>query len=407
MPTSGGAESPDVPQRIADFNRGREPERLALKYAVMRANAFAFYRGTAHLFWEDLARAPDRLPHAPLAWACGDLHLENFGSYRGDNRLAYFDVNDFDEACIAPAAWEVARFLTSVHLAVAELALPADVGVTLSDGFLDAYQAVLADGTARWLERATAVGMVRDLLRAVRHRSQRELLDGRTHRRKWRRVLRVDGRHALAISDDDRARLGEALSAFAATQPDPRFFTVLDAARRVAGTGSLGVRRFVILVGGRGSPDANVLLDIKEARPSALAPYVHAAQPVWESDAARVVATQHMMQAVPPALLERVRIGDCDYVLRELQPTDDRLKLSDAHGRVRRLRVAAATMGRLVAWSQLRSSGRRGSATADDLQAFAAAPGWRHALVGYARGYVATVHHDWTRFVAAGRRNAR
>ena len=119
MRTSGGAGAPDVLRRIAAFDRGREAERLARKYASMRASAFAFFRGTAHLFWEDLARAPIRLPTAPLAWASGDLHLENFGSYRGDNRLPYFDVNDFDEACLAPAPWEVARFLTSVHLVLA------------------------------------------------------------------------------------------------------------------------------------------------------------------------------------------------------------------------------------------------------------------------------------------------
>ena len=62
----------------------------------MADDVFAFLRGTCHLFYVRLPRA--RLTRsAPAAWACGDLHLANFGSYRGDNHLVYFDLNDFDE----------------------------------------------------------------------------------------------------------------------------------------------------------------------------------------------------------------------------------------------------------------------------------------------------------------------
>jgi uncharacterized protein (DUF2252 family) len=49
----------------------------------MTENAFRFFRGTCHLFYQDLAPAQP-LPLSPLAWICGDLHIENFGSYRGD-----------------------------------------------------------------------------------------------------------------------------------------------------------------------------------------------------------------------------------------------------------------------------------------------------------------------------------
>jgi uncharacterized protein (DUF2252 family) len=92
-----------VVNRILKANQGRDPERLALKYSAMRTDSFIFLRGTCHLFY-------DRLPKtgicnsAPLTWCCGDLHIENFGSYKGDNRLVYFDLNDFDEAALAPAS---------------------------------------------------------------------------------------------------------------------------------------------------------------------------------------------------------------------------------------------------------------------------------------------------------------
>src|SRR5882757_1622778 len=83
-----------VVSEIHAWNRGRELQRLRLKYAKMETDAFSFFRGTAHLFFRDwpLDRALD---DAPLVWVCGDLHLENFGSFRGDDGRAYFDVNDF------------------------------------------------------------------------------------------------------------------------------------------------------------------------------------------------------------------------------------------------------------------------------------------------------------------------
>ena len=86
-----------VVHSIAEFNRGRDPERLAMKLRAMRADPFVFLRGTCHLFYARLPRDP-LLRSAPPTWLCGDLHLQNMGSYKGDNRLVYYDINDFDEA---------------------------------------------------------------------------------------------------------------------------------------------------------------------------------------------------------------------------------------------------------------------------------------------------------------------
>ena len=102
-----------IAERIVEFNARRDPERLELKYRAIRANAFAFLRGTCHLFYEQLP-ASGPLKNAPLAWVCGDLHLENFGSYKGDNRLVYFDLNDFDESALLPVSWDLVRFTASV-----------------------------------------------------------------------------------------------------------------------------------------------------------------------------------------------------------------------------------------------------------------------------------------------------
>ena len=105
-----------IAECLKAFNQGREPERLAMKYKAMNKDALAFLRGSCHLFYEDWPK-DSPLDATPAAWICGDLHLENFGSYKGDNRLVYFDINDFDESALAPATWDLARFLTSVWVA--------------------------------------------------------------------------------------------------------------------------------------------------------------------------------------------------------------------------------------------------------------------------------------------------
>ncbi|RZK54970.1 MAG: DUF2252 domain-containing protein [Pedobacter sp.] len=97
-------------QQLINFNKGRLPEMIQLKYEVMTENAFRFFRGTCHLFYERLA-AIKKFPLSPLVWICGDLHLENFGSFKGSNKLVYFDLNDFDEGILAPALWEVIRLV--------------------------------------------------------------------------------------------------------------------------------------------------------------------------------------------------------------------------------------------------------------------------------------------------------
>jgi uncharacterized protein (DUF2252 family) len=392
------AVEPDVLARITKYNATREPERLALKYRAMRADPFTFFRGTAHLFWEDWPTGQTPLDDAPRAWVCGDLHLENFGSYRGDNRLTYFDLNDFDEAALAPATWELARFVTSVHLAAAKLKLSPAQATDLSKAFISAYSDSLADGKARWVERTTAKGMVKDLLRRVKQRRHEELLNVRTELAGPRRKLKVDGRHALKLSRDDRAEVVKHIHAFGESRGKRKFYRVLDVARRVAGTGSLGLRRFVVLVRGHGIPDGSILLDIKEAAPSALVPHVAVPQPAWKNEADRVVHVQRRMQAISPALLEVVEIGDRHCMMRELQPFEDRVALEHWHGKLRRLQRVMTTMGEAVAWAQLRSVSRQGSAGADDMIAFAHTKGWRRELLKYARLYARKATRDWRHF---------
>ncbi len=391
----------DAVRKIRDYNAGRDPERLALKYTKMRASAFAFLRGSCHLFY-------DRMPQSgitkgvPLVWACGDLHLENFGSYKGDNRLVYFDVNDFDEGALAPASWDLVHMLTSIWLGAEGIAPTVAATRALCDCFLAAYSAALCVGKPYWVERDTATGPVRTLLGSLRERTRVEFLNSRTDSNGNKRMLRVDGRKALTASKAQRARVTELMAAFAKTQANPDFYKVLDVARRIAGTGSLGLDRFAILVKGKGSPDCNYLLDLKLAVPSALQPYVKKIkQPRWQTQAHRIVALQQRGQAVPMAFSQPILMGDKSYVLRGLQPSEDRVAVTPGKLTAAGLHELVASMGKIAAWMHMRAAGRQGSANTDEMIAWGQKTKWQRKLVDTSLHCAELVRADAQLFNAA------
>ena len=385
-----------VAQSILDDNRGREPERLRRKFRLLRNDPYAFYRGTSRLFYRNLPRSAV-LTAAPALLVCGDLHLENFGAYKGDNRLAYFDLNDFDEAALAPFTLDLLRFVGSIHVAARHLRLSTRQAKGLGSLFLDRYRQWILDGKARWLERSTAEGMVRDLLTGVIKRTRRQLLKARTVRAGAGRRLRLNER-ALPIAKEERGRLTSVIERFGAARGEPRFYRLLDAARRVAGKGSLGLERYVLLVEGKGSPRGNYLLDLKLAVPSALASTSAVRNPQWESEAQRVVTTQRIAQAISPALLHAVTIGEKSYVLKELQPTTDRLDLARWNGRIERLELAVASMASSTAWAHLRGCCRYRACAVDELQRYVAGSRWQQTLQGLASQCSERTLQQWSAY---------
>ncbi len=388
-----------APDRILAFNEGRDPEHLRLKYKAMAKSPLAFLRGTCHLFWEDWP-AGHPLDVTPLAWSTGDLHLENFGAFKGDNRLEYFDINDFDEAALAPCIRDPVRCACSVLVAARETSLSAHEGRALCAAFLDAYAAALRDGRIRWVERDSAEGEVRKLLKDVAQRTRIALLRKRTEtRRSGRRRIRTDGEYALPATRPERA-WAASLARRAARKTEQASFRVVDVARRVAGTGSLGVERYVVLVEGKGPPDGHRLIDLKAAHSSAMAAASLVRRVSWVSEAERVVWAQTHMQAASPALLRAVTVGRQSYVLRELQPREDRLLLRNL-GR-RALDRSVRTMGGLVAWAQLRAAGRRGAASPELLIEYAHEAKWTRVL-DYAAWYARVIYRNHREFRTARR----
>lgn len=387
---------PELIRRIRSFNKGRDPHLLARKFATMRTDAFSFYRGTCHLFYEDL---PKRLSvsRAPLAWISGDLHPENLGSYRGRDGVVYFDVNDFDEASLAPCSWDVLRCMTGILVGSSGLGILDDDAHDLSRRYLYAYRACLADGVAQSISAAESTGMVHDLLEGVRLRAKDELVMRRTEGKRRRRSIVLDGAHAAKLRPAEKEAATRIFDAWNDSRKPSNRCELIDIAERFAGTGSMGVPRYVALARRKGSLR---LLDVKLEPASSLRPYLTARQPSWDSEAQRAVSTEVLAQAHAPALWS-VRDGHRSFVIKELQPTADRVRWETWHGKLERLEHLMSVMGQATAWSHLRGAHTKGSAPIKDLTAYARDGRWAHDAWDYSRAYAKTVERDCAQFRAA------
>jgi uncharacterized protein (DUF2252 family) len=380
-------------RQILAQNSGRDFDRLTMKLARLRADPFAFFRGANPLFLS-LLPPTHFLFQAPNAFVCGDLHLENFGAYKGDNRLCYFDINDFDEACLAPFTIDLVRFVTGVNVAAQCLSLRPSQCRLMIRRFLSEYAQSISNGKPRWIERSLAQGIFRELLRRAMRRTRTELLNRYTKLKDGERRFRV-GKRALELEAADRSRLQRFLARLRVPAPRARFFDLLDAAHRVAGNGSLGLERYIVLVRGRGSPNQNFVLDLKFAARSAVIDWLKRPQPPWPNDAARVVGVQRILQAIAPAMLHAVQYRGRAFVLKELQPSVDRLDLGQWRERPRRFKQAIEGMARVAAWAHLRSCGHRGAAPVEVLQAYVAGKRWTPAVERLSKSAAGRMHQAW------------
>lgn len=383
-----------IAKRIEVHNAGRDAELTAVKFAAMKQDAFLFLRGSCRLFYEDLSVSS--LPASPKVWCCGDLHWLNFGAYKGVNRLTYFDLTDFDETCLAPASWDLVRYLTSALVGGKILGLDRAKIKPLLSAFLDGYRSALVGGKARWLERELTEGMIGQLLTKLESRTRKKFLSSRVETVKGKRRLIVDPKKIEPLKKSRFEQLSEFMKGYAKQQEDPRFFRLLDAAQRIAGTGSLGLERYLLLVEGRGSPNENFLLDMKFQPGSAVVAARKIPQPKWKSEAERVAVTQNLAQTATQALLQAVQFDGRSFLLRELMPANDKIDLAKGQGKD--LEQTIHAMGELVGWANLRTANRRGSASAEELVAFGRDAKWGNTLVVCAHECADQTEKQWREF---------
>ena len=350
-----------VMDEILAYNRDREPDLVRLKFRRMASDSFAFFRGTDHLFaryWSRLA-PPDV---GPSVLICGDLHLENFGAYRADDGTYLYDINDFDEAVVAPCSLDLVRCTTSILLAAQIWKHTPVQAMRNLLAFLDHYRTTVArsieEGHVGEMALDNASRPIWSLLKRPAHGDHAAYLVRFTQKGGdgVRRLERTSGRFR-SIGHKRRERVREAVEQHGKESGEPKGFEVLDVAFRIAGIGSLSVERYAVLVKD-GRPGSERLLDIKEVRPSALLPCVTGeVQPDdGGSDARRVVQAQRLLQSRPTARLDVLRIKDQSYRLRELIPEENRTGLEQLRQRPKRFRRAVAIAGRLTAWAHVRGS---------------------------------------------------
>lgn len=391
-------------EKIWAHNAGREPRLLARKYARMAESAFAFFRGTCHLFYDDWQHIwPEE--KGPRHWIVGDLHLENFGVFKTLSRNVRYDINDFDEATLGYPIYDVARVLTSIYIASRDLGLSGRdyvvFGVTLLEHYTQSLLAAARSGVERFFDEKNAEGPIFDLLKNAEKDTRQNILTDRTEVTPTGRRLKR-GAKSFDIPPETRASVEDALKRYEQDIAPRHSFKVLDATFRVAGTGSLGIRRYAALIEGRGGEGGQMVIDIKEALPCSLHKFIPGPFASYSHEAERVVRAQRVLQGDSPAYLGYVNIGERWFIVRELQPSQDRLNVAagDPKDLTRRLHSVVKAAARLLAWSHARAVFEGSTISSNELIQFAESgdvkrPGsWGGALLRLSAAYIERITQD-------------
>jgi uncharacterized protein (DUF2252 family) len=384
---------------IIRFNRrfrGRYPHLLKRKVALLSDSPFVFFRGTFHLF------AKDWVEHRFDAWPgtsplsdseiriCADLHGENFGTYGGGHHTALYGINDFDETTTGRLDFDAARAATSLLLAAARRGLLLRSAAAGAHSFLEMYVDAI-DGSPRPFNSPLIRSLVQTAERAKRPdfiKKRTELHDGK-RRFKGDRYFRLRPEHeqqARRLHQDYRTR----------RKDDADFFEVEDVCGRIAGCGSLGRLRYVVLVRGEEPKEAKeVILEYKEALPSALDEALGrnlgaAARRDRAKDVA--AATRRFQEKTDPFLGFAVD-GALSFQVRQVGPREFRLD-GDALTGSRQFRETSSSYGAYLAASHRRANGR------DVLRILREAVGSRREsfirrTMSFAMAYAEQVEEDW------------
>ena len=329
-------------------------EALRRKMLALAATPFQFFRGTFHLMARDLfeERVPLAKALAPEGLIVGDLHLENFGVYRGASGALVFDVNDFDDVGTGPLDLDLKRLCTSALL-VPGLSHEARVGAAKAIAGAWADELIKVGGrfpVPPWTEEK-AEGPVRALLR---EKSGKALAGAFAKAVQGEALVQNDKfvRPRKSWVEAVRESIGaylESLKQLKAPEA-PKGFEVLDVAYRFKGTGSLGRLRFTALLGQGGE---RRLIELKEARASAMD---EARGRDGGRDRARVpTAGIRRMQGEPWPRVAGTKISGVDALGRENEPEEEKLATDRfASGREQDLDSYAAQCGQVLARLQAR-----------------------------------------------------
>ena len=328
-----------------DHLMSANPAAFRTKFRKMAADPFAFYRGSACLFYADVVQREDPWADERTSriWIQGDLHAENFGTYMDGDGVLIFDVNDFDEAYIGHFTWDVLRFAASMALLGWRKAISDDDITDLVRGYVAAYLDQVRRFTEQGDDRTyslnlqTTDGPVHQVLELARLRTRVNLLDDITETEGFDRVLRgVPGLRRL--DDDEKARVVAAFEHYVDSIPEGKryrgvTYTVKDVAGRSGfGIGSAGLPAYTVLIEGFNQAlDNDVVLSMKQgnvAAPSRVVtdPAVAAA---FQHHGHRTAVSQRALQAHSDRLLGWTDLDGIGFVVSEVSPYEADLDWSE------------------------------------------------------------------------------
>jgi uncharacterized protein (DUF2252 family) len=305
---------------LQESNQGRVPELIPIRFGRMLQSPFAFLRGSAAVMAADLATTP---LSGIRVQVCGDCHLSNFGLFATPERNLVFDINDFDETLPAPWEWDIKRLAASFVVVGRENNISDRDGEAIVQELSSSYRAHLREYAEMrvldaWYARIDEKALIATAPdAAARRRRQRIAAKARASVAEYlfpKISGVVDGQRRIidqppllfhaSWMERDLERVQTALAEYHDSLPAERRrlferYHLVDYAFKVVGVGSVGTRCLVLLFLA-GENDA-LLLQVKEAGPSALEPYAGKGRYVHQGQ--RIVVGQRLMQAASDMFL--------------------------------------------------------------------------------------------------------
>ncbi|MEN3301804.1 DUF2252 domain-containing protein [Pseudonocardia sp.] len=322
-----------------------DPAAFRTKFRKMAADPFAFYRGSACLFYADVAERDDPWAdeRTSRVWIQGDLHAENFGTYMDGDGVLIFDVNDFDEAYVGHFTWDVTRFAASLALLGWRKAI-SDADIS---GLVERYVRAYLDQVRRFVETTddrsfalrldTTDGPVHQVLELAKLRTRVALLDRLTETEGFDRILR-DGPGLRRLDDAEREKAADAFARYVETIPeDKRYpgvtYSIKDMAGKSGfGIGSAGLPAYTVLVEGFNQAlDNDVVVSMKQGNVAAPSRVVTDPDVAghFEHHGHRTAVSQRALQAHADRMLGWTDLDGVGFVVSEVSPYEADLDWSE------------------------------------------------------------------------------
>jgi uncharacterized protein (DUF2252 family) len=329
---------------VEESMRGRVPQLVTLKYERMLASPFGFFRGAVPVMAADLAL----LPHTGIAnQICGDAHVRNLGAFAAPDGRLLFDINDFDETIRGPFEWDLKRLATSLVLAARETCAPGEKGKEARNAvakFVARYRKLIGTlsrmpviEVARYqVHRLQRISPVSNALLKAERSTPLHTLDTLTVATKKGRIFREEPPVLRRLTPQQaRLVLASVKTYRESLQPERQHFLSqyrpLDVAFKVVGTGSVGLRDYLIYMEGNGPRDP-LFLQVKEEPGSAYAPYLPGSATSAGHQGWRVVEGQRAMQFQSDPFLGWTTIANRDYLVRQLNDHKGSIEIDDLAG---------------------------------------------------------------------------